>query len=451
MPVYTYITLTQAIAALALRLNDSGLVFYSSAELQAYITEALRCWNCLTNQWNTDYTYTVTPPSSSVWTALRGVSGYPRQQTVTDTDLYKIMEYHLLEPASGGTWTGTSQFAISDLSGALQRRRDEIIQLTTCNPVSSPLASIPNTRRTTLPDTVLEVIRARFVPATGFGSPSTLSRDDNLSFEYFSPNYLQNQSGTGQVPGNIVQAYSVIAGPPLALDVDYAPTVPGAYDLLVLQSGASLSPPASTLIGIPDDYTWVAKWGAMSDVLGSGSEKQDKLRADYALSRYKDGLVLMQQAPWITLAQINGVAADTPAVAEMDSYSVEWDSNPNATPCVVVGGTDLIAVCPVPTSGGPVGVSLTVIGNAPVPSVGGDYIQCSRDVLDVILDYSEHLAAFKKGGAEFLATMELAKTFAQEAFATNARLKQLGIFRDLLLNQGQRENQQEGMVSLPSA
>jgi hypothetical protein len=170
---YSYITLTQAVAALALRLNDPNLVSYSFAELAAYICESLRSWNALTSIWNADYAFNIAPPTASVWYALRGVAGYPRQQTVLDTDIYTIMEYHLLEPPTGGTWTGTPQFSISDLSGALQRRRDEIIQISSCNPVSAPLASIPNTRRTALPDSVLQVIRNRFVPATGFGSPNT--------------------------------------------------------------------------------------------------------------------------------------------------------------------------------------------------------------------------------------------------------------------------------------
>lgn len=451
MPTYSFITLSQAVAALALRLNDPNLVQYSFDELQRYITESLRSWNALTSVWNTDYVFSVTPPASSIWIPLRGVAGYPRQQTVSDTDIYKIIQYHFLEPPTGGTWTGTPQFSINDLSGALQRRRDEIIQISSCNPVSAPLPSIPNTRRTVLPDSTLQVVRNRFVPATGFGSPVTLVRDDSLSFEYFTPGYLQNQQGNGQAAPTYPQAYSVIAGPPESIDVDYTPTTPGAYDLILLQSGASFSPPSSTLLGIPDDFSWLAKWGAMADLLSSGSEKQDAMRAQYCLQRYKDGLVLMQQAPWITLAQINGVAADTPAVAEMDAYVCEWDSNPAAPSCVVTAGTDLIALSPVPTTGGPVGVGLTVIGNAPVPVLAGDFIQCSRDVIDVILDYSEHLASFKKGGAEFVETMDLAKNFALSALSTNVRLKQLGIFRDLLLGQGQREKRQDGVVGVVNA
>lgn len=440
---YSYITFAQAKQQLLQRLNDQTNGVYQNnqftdAELGLYIVEALRTWNALTSMWLQDWTFTITPPVSQVWYNLRNVSGYARQQTVLDSDIYTLIEYHLLEPPTGATWTGTTQFSINDLSQALQRRRDEIIQISACNPVSTPLASVPNTRRTVLPDNTLEVIRARYIPV--LGSPNTLFRDDALGMRYFSPGYLQNQSGTEQSPASGgPQSYAQISGPPLALDVDYAPTVPGSYDLLALQSGTVFAPPASTLLGIPDDWSWVAKWGAMSDLLNSGSEKQDDARAQYCLQRYKDGLTLIEKAPWLYTCQLNGVAADIVAAIEADSYSPEWDTSGNtANQMLVMGGIDLIAVGPVPAAGA-VSVLLTVVGNAPVPSAPGDYVQVSRDTLDAILDYAQHIATFKKGGIEFQQTLPLAKNFALAAIATNQRLKDLGIFRDLLGIQGQKQ------------
>ena len=446
---FNYITFAQAKEQLLQRLNDqtAGVYVnnsYTDAELALYFTEALRTWNALTSTWVTDWAFTITPPVSSVWYNLRGVSGYARQQTVLDSDIYTLIEYHFLEPPTGATWTGTSQFSINDLASALERRRDEIIQISACNPVNIPLASTPNTRRTVLPDNVLEVIRARFVPASG--SPNTLFRDDALGMKFFSPGYLQNQAGSGQSPAGLPQSYAQITGPPLALDVDYAPNVVGSYDLLALRSGLTFAPPASTLLGIPNDWSWVAKWGAMADLLSSGSEKQDSLRAQYCLQRYKDGLTLIAKSAWLYTAQLNGVAADVVAAAEMDAYTPEWDTSGNAAPpAVVMGGLDFVAVSPMPPAN-PVSVLLTVVGNAPIPGSGTDYVQASRDTLDVILDYAQHIATFKKGGQEFEQTFPLAQNFATAAMATNERLKNLGIFRDLLLLQGQKQSIQQERI-----
>ena len=202
MPNYQWVTLSNAVAALAGRLADPTNVFWSQPELTLYIQEALSTWNALTEQWNADFVWT--PDSSQVWYNVDQLPNSPRVRTLTDVDLYTSMEYMLLEPPSGGTWTGTSQFSISDLSGALQRRRDEMIQESGCNLSQLPaINTTPNTRRIFFPDSTLEPRRARWVPVSG--SPQTLSRGDNLGWDSFEAAHLQ-QTGTPY-------SWSVIAGP----------------------------------------------------------------------------------------------------------------------------------------------------------------------------------------------------------------------------------------------
>src|SRR5271154_3798726 len=114
MPAYQWLTWLQAQQALAARLADPSNVFWTIPENKLYLTEALRTWNALTEIWNIDFAFTANP--STAWFNISILPGSPRLRTVTDTDLYNLMEYHLLEPASGGTWTGTTQFSIADLS-----------------------------------------------------------------------------------------------------------------------------------------------------------------------------------------------------------------------------------------------------------------------------------------------------------------------------------------------
>jgi hypothetical protein len=454
MPQFSWLTLAQAKTALASRLADPGKVFWIDKELGFYLREALMTWNALTNIWNAPFN--LTPVANQIWYPLANQPGYPRVRTITDQYLEILMAFHLLENGLGfggfgfnfgfnfgfGSSMGTGMFTLQQMSDALQRRRDEINQLTACNIVEIQVPTTPNTRQNLFPDTTLSPIRARFVPA--IGSPTTLWRNDDLAFEYFSTGYLQGQPGPGQSPGTGPKAYGVVDSAPLGFGVDFPPSLPGYYEFLVNQSGPVLTPPNATVLGIPDDFTWVAKWGALSDLLGMESEATDPARADYCLQRYRDGITIMQKAPWILLGQIDGVPVDTISVAEMDDYAINWDSTPKSR-CIVSPGLDFLALSPVPGTPPPAlpGAQITVVGNAPLPVFDGDFVQVTRDSYDAILDYAQHLADFKMGGADFAQSRELAKNFFLAAIATNSRLGQLGLFRDLLIGQGMRQKEIE--------
>jgi hypothetical protein len=427
MPIFTWITAQQAISALQSRLQNTS--FWTTAECQVYLSEALRLWNSLTETWNTDFAFSAT---GSAWANLGTLAGSPRLRTVTDAYLYTQMQLMLLEPpTSAGAWTGTKQFDLASMQYALDKRRNEVIQASGCNLVNlAPLPSTPNQRRVVLPDTVLEPRRLRFVPATGFGNPMTLTREDTQAFQYFNPSYLQ-ETGTPS-------SWSVPSEPPLAFDVDIAPNVPGAYDMIALQSGPAFTPPAATLLGVPDDWSWIPMYGALADLLGSESERTDHERAAYCLRRFTDGLKIMQNSNWLVQANINGVPVDTPSLFEHDSYSVEWQNDANAWPAVVQAGMDLVAACP----GTAQSVGVTLVGNAPIPASLGEYVQVSRDVFDVVLGYAQRLASFKEGGQEFMATEVLEKDFYRAAQETNKRLMALGLFTDILHTAGKREDVQ---------
>lgn len=438
---YSNITYLAARKALALRLNDPNNSFWLDPELGLYIKEALRFYNCLTQVFVQDWTVTLGPPPlgstrAFVWQStgntanpLVGInSDSPRLQTLTSNDVFTLAEYHLLEPPTGGTWTGTPQFAIADLVQALQRRQAQVLQATACNvgPFSSTFTLPAGTSRVYLPDSaqqsVLDIRRVRFVPEIGLGAPSTLYREDGLAFEYFEPLFPQ----TDQNPN----AWDVLAGPPLALTFDAYANVPNTLDILAILSGVPIA--GATPLLVPDDWFWVLKYGMMADLLRKESESTDLARAEYCEKRFQEGVKLMLEMPWVLQGRINNVAVDTPSVAEMDMFSYEWQSNPNADPMIVIGGIDLFAVSPPLPANTNVAVTLSLVGNAPVPVADDDPVQVSADVLDTILDYAQHLAAFKEGGAEFSQTMPLYQNFVALAEQQNSRLRESGIFATTL-------------------
>ena len=478
---FTWITFAQAVAALQGRLVNA--TFWSSAECQVYLTEALRAWNAFTEQWNADF---VVSTQGSQWMNFGVLNGSPRLRTNTDVNLYTQMQYMLLEPPTGGTWSGTKQFDIAAFSATLQRRQDEVIQASGCNLAQlPPLNVLPGTRRTLLPDTTLEPIRNRFLgvmasttgiagsgstalvvgstiglapfqvvtgtniapgtyalsivgstvnlslPTVGavsgtvqFFQALTMTREDTQAFQYFEPAYLQ----TFAFP----ESWSVPSEPPLAFDVDNAPNVPGTYDMVAIQSGTTFGPPTPTVLSVPDDWSWLPMYGALADLLGSESERTDSARAQYCLKRFTEGLQVMRKSNWLVNGNVNGVACDTPSLFTHDWTSPEWQVDPNAWPALIQAGIDFAAASPVASQS----IGVTLVGNAPVT---GQYVQVSRDVFDVILSYAQHLASFKQAGEEFLETMPLYQDFQRAAVETNRRLLDVGIFTDVLRSAGRAQ------------
>lgn len=201
----------------------------------------------------------------------------------------------------------------------------------------------------------------------------------------------------------------------------------------------------TSALNIPDDYAWVPLFGALADVLSSQEESLDLPRAKYCIERYSQGLELLRKAPWLLEARVNGVAVATTSAIAADRFNVNWQTNAGAFPQVVTPGTDLYAASPTPTAN--TNVVLVMVGNAPIPTVGSQQIQVPRDVMDAILDEAEHLACFKKGGSEFLASMSLHESFLATAKRWDTRGRLEGIFPTTLRSDTPREEIQQPRFS----
>ena len=433
---FSWLTYGQAKAELASRLNDPTFTQWSSVECGVYLVQAMRFWNCLTAYTVADYSLDLTPPFTGNWFQANG-SGSPRQPTLTDIDVYTMMQYMLLEPPSGGVWTGTTQFNIAGFAQALQGSRDETLQAAATNMQEIGIPITPGTSRVNLPDNVLDVLRVRYVPAPSQGPAVMLQRGDGESFRVFTPNYLQTYASPLR--------WDVITGPPLALTVDTLVNVPANLQVLAMIAEPVPNPPAATPLGMPDDWSFVPMFGALADLLSEQEESRDIQRAEYCRMRYMDGMDLLKNAPWLMESRINNVAVATSSVVASDRFNYEWQSNPSAFPEIVVGGIDLYAVSPVPsyTVAKQVSVVLTLVGNAPIPANDAAFIQVPRDVMDAMLDYAEHMALFKRGGPEFMQSMALYQSFLKTASRWNARIRASGLFSSTLRAQAQRDEAQK--------
>lgn len=415
MPNYTYATYSDALTALGSRLYDPGFQQWTQAELTGYINEALQTWNALSGFWRNDMVFTTT--AGKWWYDLRSVSGTIIPYQATQYGLITQIENHLLEPPTPAAWSGSSQFSLNDLLIALQRRQDDILGSTGCTVTrSTPAASIG--LRTVLSDSVIDILRVAWLPTTGFGYSNKILRQSDMWAERaFNPRYTTSAE---QPPSNWMQN----AEPPPSFDVDSVPPVTGVYDVLSVNCGPSWVAGTDAMIPVPTDWAWVAKWGALFDLLSRESNAKDALRAEYCRKRFEEGIALLESSPVLLAARVNNIPFAVDAIKNGDDFNTRWQATSAGSPKSIYTAKNLMAIAPV-SDAGPYSITASVVQNAPI---GGTYVQVGRDEFDAIIDYAHHLAMFKAGGAEFLATVELYQRFQKKAAQYNSKLGEMGFF-----------------------
>lgn len=404
---YTLPTFAQAQADLASRLNDTLFVHWTAVECGLYIREALRWWNSATSHWRDSGSFALTmlQPFYDLPTVLPSL----RIQSVTNWELVTDLQYGLLEvPAAGGTWTGTDQFTLQQLTDAIQRRRDMFLQQTGAvltraeTNYPAPAAS----GRLALDEAVLTVRRAAWrVTATQLLQP--LQRTDEWAGTHFKPAWPQATSAPN--------AYSVTAVPPITLQLIPPAQADGTLDLVSINKGAIVNPVASASLGVPDDFAWVVKFGALADLLQGDGLALDPARADYCTQRWEQGITMASSASVVLDGRINDVTVRIAALNDADKYSPTWQLVAGIPQGLLIAGQTLLASNPIMGGGGPYTVTLDVVRNAPVPAAPGDILEVGQDVYDAILDYAQHLAVWKEGVGQLQVAMALLRRAAGAA------------------------------------
>ena len=433
---YSYITYAQARSQLAAMLGDPTNVYWADAELGLYIQEALRTYGCSALYWRERGSFSTS--ASTAFYALQTQLPTQIGFTVTDQDLVKLIQYHLLEPATGNSWTGTTQFNLSEVTNALQRRRNQfLVETGMVLSHSTQVLAPPPLGRFTLADTIIDLRRLAF-QTIGSTSWTTLWAQDEWSMGAFTAMGWVQNSGTPQV-------FSIVVSPPLTVQLEPPPIANGTLDLVTQNSGADLDPTTGVILGIPDDFAWVIKFGALADLLGMDGQARDPARSKYCLDRWQEGIALAKLYPSIMQLEINDVVAYTTSLQELDTANPTWQQTMGQPNVGALAGYNLLALGSDGTSStagipdGAYGISADVVRKAPVPTLDGDFLQIGREELDTILRYAEHLAAFKMEGAEFAMTMPHYQGLIRGAALVNSRLRANAQNFNVLTNRAQLE------------
>ena len=453
MPTYSYATYGDAITALGSRLYDPTFQQWTQDELRGYLTEALRTWNALSGFWRSEMVFPTV--ADTWWYDLRTQPQSLVPYTVTQYELIKQIENHLLEPPTPDAWSGSRQFSLQDLLTALRRRQDDTLGTTGCTVTrSTPSANVGI--RTLLADNVIDILRVAWLPAVGQGYPNKILRQSDMwANRAFDPYYT---TAAQEPPSTWMQNTE----PPISFDVDRVPPVPGRWDILSVNAGEAWTAGIDALVSIPDDWTWVFKWGALMDLLSGESNAKDTLRAEYCKARYQEGLALLESMPTALALRMNNIPMTLDAVRNGDDFNPSWQSAaltwaeisehwedvdfswaaPEGPPKQGYAAGNLIAFSPLAAE---FSVTVSVCQNAPV---GGTYVQVARDCFDAVIDYAHHLAMLKQGGAEFVATIPLYQRFQKKAAQYNSKLKEMGVFEMPQLELSMAQEQQSPRYSL---
>lgn len=433
---YTQTTFAQLQTRFFDRLGDS--VFYSNTgaypEATLYLKESLRVWNVLARFWRARVTFGTT--SHTAWYKLTdpALTTNPAgllNFTVTIRDVVAELQHMLMEPISVTTWTGTDMFTMDMLTQAVQRRRDQFLLETAITvsrmyPVSGAISS---EGRLDLPDTIADVRRVSWVNFMSLTWSHLWRRDD-----WGAKSQQYNWTLT---PSDPPTGYAMIMTPPLGIQFIPPPAGLGNLDLLAIESGATLDVTANTLLGVPDDYAWAIKYGALADLLAQEGQARDPYRSTYCEERWKQGVALASLDPFIFNVMVNNVPVPVLSVQEVDANNANWE-NQFDQPEFAMAYRDMLGLSPVPD--GVYGISADVLRPAPIPATGGAYVDLGAEQLDAILDYAHHVASFKEAGAEFAATQHQLMNLIRLAGDHNNKLQALAVFREVFEDRSNRED-----------
>lgn len=415
---------------MATLLDDPTLSFYVQEEITFAIQEALRVFGALTSYWRVRQSFNVSPSDQSPFYDLSLLMPQYRSRSWTVGQMVKEIQYHLLEAPSGISGSGSSgQVPINTILNAIQRARNRfVIDAHLPNTVN------PNYTTTPPPDGLVSfpqssVMIHRVSWQDAGGQWQNLWRQDAWAFD--KGEYLWTST-----PG-MPRAYSESELAPLQLQIFPPPVNAGNLEAITVDSEQLDVSSDNSTFNIPDEWIHAVKYAALEDILTSGGQISDPLRAQYCATRYKQAVTFADNARSVIRLMCNGVPLPIDAMTAIDAGYPYW-RNQTGRPMVAGVLYDVLAITP-GTVDGTYSISADISQSAPIPVSLSDQIQIGTENIDDIVNYAVHYMSMKCGGNEFSGTMSLYDSY-MKSVAVRAGINAVNIqYFEPLFGQWQRE------------
>lgn len=408
-------------AQLAARLQDPSNVFWSVTELNSHIDEGLQLLGVAALYFRQRVSQELAQGVTFYDTADFQVNfTFPLSRNTTDQQLVNQIQRYFQEPVNdfsvSSTWAGTEMFTMDDLQQALQRRLYQYLFDTRCVVVERELTVTAGNGRVELPDETIDIVRLTWSRVDSGGNPTStrrLLRIDEATAARQAPRWTTT-------PGR-PSHFSLVVEPDKHIQLVPAPSDSGILKLYLVTAGSTLDVALGTEIDLPNDLAQFVRWGAMADLLGRDGQSRDPQRSSYCEQRYKEGVQLGRIYTALMNAELNGRPMQMTSMETLDAQTPRWQDAQGVTKMIATAGVNLLAVSAPPDT--TYSVTMDVVRNAILPTADGELVQVSAEVNSALLDYCEHLALFKCGGAEFDATLPHYQRFMSLCADLNSRLK----------------------------
>lgn len=398
--------------------------FWTTAEMELYIIEALRVWNLMTGKWQ-DTNAVVTTASTIFYST--GLTS----QTVSDQDVLDEMQFHTLETPNQGASLGSDIWTIAEWVRVLNARLAQFMMETKLVVTRQTFATVIGQSQydlNALLDTGNMMLHRVAWVADADGFSHGLGEADLFQYDNFLPTWTTT-------PGT-PESYVEESLPTQTIEIIPAPDAAGVLDILYTDLAAQLpATPDGTVLGIPNDFTPYIKWGALADLLSKEGQAHDPVRAAYAESRFREGVVLAKivlQSKMNQRIEFGGTPLDLDSLNSLDNGLPGWQQDDTTpTEWFPVGMTQF-GIHPAHNAGGTT-MDIDGLIDAPIPANDGANVDISFGEAELLVDYAHHIATFKAGTAEFQASTELLKRFQLAAIERNPEplfVEFLGFDRD---------------------
>lgn len=385
-----------------------GASFYTTAEMELYLAEALRVWNLLTGHFRG--TAPVTTVISQIFydTTLHSL-------TVTDQNLLNEIQYHTLETPDNGATLDSDMWTIGEWVDYLNARAAHFVAETKLvlsreTPFASVIDQTQYDLGTAVSTDLLEVHRVAWLDASG--NSHGLREGSTLVYDRLLPTWTT--AAASQEPETYVRA----GRPQLKLEILPAPSAAGTIDILYTKRPAQLPQVADgTALAIPNDFTPYIKYGAMADIFAKEGQSNDPEKAAYCETRYQEGIIIARHVLRRQMHQrveFAGVPLDSETILSMDLGADGWQADDSTPTDWIPIGLTQVAIHPAHLAGSGT-LDIDGLISATIPTADGQFPDVPHSDVNTILDYAHHLATFKQGGQEFQAGLTMLQEFMKSA------------------------------------